>query len=309
MTLEQLRIFVAVAEREHVTRAARDLNLTQSATSAAVAALEARYATKLFDRVGRRIALTDAGRLFLVEARAVLARSAAAELVLADLAGLKRGALHLAASQTVGNYWLPRHIQTFRAAYPGLAIELTMGNTETVAAMVREGTANLGFVEGEIDDPTLSVRTIAEDEMVLITPVGHEWSNAGRSGQIALTSSPWVLREFGSGTRSILAAMLQEQGISMADIEIALVLPTNESVCGAVEAGAGATVVSKLVAQSALVAGRLIAIDYPVPRRQFFLLRHKEHYVTAAEREFVRQIDESSPKPANGHAKGELAAT
>ncbi|MGO4832482.1 LysR family transcriptional regulator, partial [Rhizobiaceae sp. 2RAB30] len=70
-----------------------------------------------------------------------------------------------------------------------------------------------------------------------------------------------------------------------------------------------ATVVSKLVAQSALVAGRLIAIDYPVPRRQFFLLRHKEHYVTAAEREFVRQIDESSSKPANGHVSGELAPT
>ena len=88
MTLEQLRIFVAVAEREHVTNAARDLNLTQSATSAAVAALEARYATKLFDRVGRRIALTDAGRLFLAEARSVLARAAAAELVLGALAGV-----------------------------------------------------------------------------------------------------------------------------------------------------------------------------------------------------------------------------
>ena len=83
MTLEQLRIFVAVAEREHVTRAARDLHLTQSATSAAVTALEARYATKLFDRVGRGIMLTDVGRVFLAEARAVLAR---AVLALAALA-------------------------------------------------------------------------------------------------------------------------------------------------------------------------------------------------------------------------------
>ncbi|BCH26393.1 LysR family transcriptional regulator [Mesorhizobium sp. L-8-3] len=309
MTLEQLRIFVAVAEREHVTQAARDLNLTQSATSAAVAALEARYATKLFDRVGRRIALTDAGRLFLIEAKAVLARASAAELVLADLAGLKRGSLHLAASQTVGNYWLPRHIQAFRSAYPGLSIGLTMGNTETVAAMVRDGTANLGFVEGEIDDPTLSVRAIAEDEMVLIAPIGHDWGKAARSERIALRSSPWVLREFGSGTRSILAAMLKEQAIPMSDIEIAVVLPTNESVLGAVEAGAGVTVISKLVAESALLAGRLQAIDYPVPRRRFFLLRHKEHYVTAAEREFVRQIDVSRPGPKKGYASGELAAT
>src|ERR1044071_3704832 len=139
MTLEQLRIFVAVAEREHVTRAAMDLNLTQSATSAAIAALEARYAIKLFNRIGRRIELTQAGRLFLVEARAVLARAATAETVLDDIAGLKRGSLRLAASQTVGNYWLPPLMHRYRASYPGIALALTIGNTETVADTGRHG--------------------------------------------------------------------------------------------------------------------------------------------------------------------------
>jgi len=103
MTLEQLRIFVAVAEKQHVTRAANELNLTQSATSAAIAALEARYGIKLFDRIGRGIALTQTGKDFLIEARAVLARAADATQVLNDLAGLKRGSLSIAASQTVGS--------------------------------------------------------------------------------------------------------------------------------------------------------------------------------------------------------------
>lgn len=294
MTLEQLRIFVAVADREHVTQAARDLNLTQSATSAAVAALEARYQTKLFNRVGRRIALTDAGRLFLVEAKAVLARATAAELVLADLAGLKRGSLHLAASQTVGNYWLPRFIQTFRAGFPGISVALTMGNTETVSAMVREGTANLGFVEGDVEEPSLAITAIGEDEMVLVAPAGHAW--AGKSGPhgIDLGSVSWVLREPGSGTRSILAGMLREKEMTMSDLAIGLELPTNESVRAAVEADAGVSVMSRLVAASALQAGTLVAIDYPVPRRSFSMLRHKEHYVTAAEREFVRLIEDGS---------------
>ena len=97
MTLEQLRIFIAVAEKQHVTQAARELHLTQSATSAAIAALEARYGIKLFDRVGRGIALTQTGRDFLNEARAVVARAKAAAQVLNDLAGLKRGSLELAA--------------------------------------------------------------------------------------------------------------------------------------------------------------------------------------------------------------------
>src|SRR5260370_42526149 len=101
MTLEQLRIFVAVAECEHVTQGARQLNLTQSATSAAVAALEERYATKLFDRIGRGIALTEAGRLFLKEAKAVLAPASPPAEVLTDLAGLSRCSLTLCAHQNV----------------------------------------------------------------------------------------------------------------------------------------------------------------------------------------------------------------
>ena len=110
MTLEQLRIFVAVADRQHVTRAAEMLNIAQSAASAAIATLEGRHGAKLFHRVGRGIELTEAGALFLIEARAVLARAAAAELVLSELGGLKRGTLLVQASQTTASYWLPRHL-------------------------------------------------------------------------------------------------------------------------------------------------------------------------------------------------------
>ena len=136
MTLEQLRVFVCVAECEHMTRAAQTLNLTQSATSAAIAALEERHGVKLFDRIGRRIALTGAGRAFLGEARAVLARAATAEQTLADLAGLKTGELVLAASQTVGSYWLPPpHRRLSRRAIPASTIKLRIGNTDAVAAL------------------------------------------------------------------------------------------------------------------------------------------------------------------------------
>src|ERR1700737_2316905 len=142
MTLEQLRIFIAVAEKQHVTQAARELNLTQSATSAAIAALEARYGIKLFDRVGRGIALTQTGRDFLVEARGVVARAKAAAQVLDDLAGLKRGSLTLAASQTVASYWLPARVQSFKKAHPGIDLQITIANTEQVAQAVHQGSAD-----------------------------------------------------------------------------------------------------------------------------------------------------------------------
>jgi DNA-binding transcriptional LysR family regulator len=186
-----------VAECEHVTQGARQLDLIQSATSAAIAALEERYATKLFDRIGRRIALTQAGRLFLKEAKAVLARASAAAKVLTDLADLTRGSLALAASQTVANYWLPVAIQSYRLRYPGVIVSTTIGNAENVAAMVHQGSADLGLVEAAIDDPTLVIAPVAEDELILVAPLTHPWAaRTPRSAQ-ELKPGPWVLPRAG----------------------------------------------------------------------------------------------------------------
>jgi DNA-binding transcriptional LysR family regulator len=218
MTLEQLRIFVAVAEREHITQGARDINLTQSATSASIIALEARYATKLFDRVGRRIALTEAGRLFLAEAKAVLARAAAAETVLADLAGLKRGSLTLAASQTVANYWLPRFIHRYQSSYPGIALRLFIGNTEQVSVMVHEGTADLGFIEGEIDDPALTINPVAEDELVLVVSPTTPGPSTGLIRRVRLSqgagSSGNTALEHGRSSRRLCRVSVSNRKIS-----------------------------------------------------------------------------------------------
>ncbi|TQI75556.1 DNA-binding transcriptional LysR family regulator [Bosea sp. AK1] len=286
MTLEQLRIFVAVAEREHLTQGARALNLTQSAVSSAITTLEARYATKLFDRIGRRIALTEAGKLFLIEARAVLARATAAEAVLSDLSGLARGSLALVASQTVANYWLPPVIQRFRREHPGIAVSLAIGNTETVSATIRDGVADLGFIEGEIDDPALSMTEVDEDELVIVVPAGHPWAKSAPSAE-ELSRGGWVLREAGSGTRAMFEAALPGLGLAADGLSVALELPSNEAICAAVAAGAGATAISRLVAANAIAAGRLVTVALPLPKRRFLALRHKERYLAKAAAAFL----------------------
>ena len=288
MTLEQLRIFAAVAELEHMTRAAQSLNLTQSATSAAIAALETRYAIKLFNRIGRRIELTDAGRQFAIEARAVLARAAAAEMVLADFAGLSRGSMALAASQTVGNYWLPPLIHRYQTQYTGIKLSVRIGNTEQVAAWVIEGVADLGLIEGDIDEPALSVRPIAEDELVLVVSAEHPWVKRRKVGPRDLKSTRWVLREHGSGTRAMFESALAKFDVTAADLDVALELPSNEAVRSAVAAGAGATVISKLVVSALLKTRALVEIKLPLERRHFSILHHKERHLTQAEREFYR---------------------
>lgn len=290
MTLEQLRIFVAVAELEHMTRAAQLLNLTQSATSAAIAALETRYAVKLFNRIGRRIELTDAGRLFVLEARAVLARASAAETVLADFADLSKGSLALAASQTVGNYWLPPLIHRYQTQYPGIRLSLAIGNTEQVAALVIEGSADLGLIEGDIDEPALAVQPVADDELVLVVGAAHPWAKKRTVAPRDLKTIRWVLREHGSGTRAVFESALAKFGVAAGDLDVALELPSNEAVRSAVAAGAGATVISKLVVTALLKTRALVALDLPLEKRRFSILRHKERYQTQAVREFYRLV-------------------
>ncbi len=282
MTLEQLRIFVAVAERQHVTRAAEALHLAQSAVSAAVSGLEGRHGAKLFHRVGRGIALTEAGAMFLVEARAVLARAAAAELALAELGGLKRGTLSVMASQTIASYWLPRHLVGFRRRHPGIAIRLTVGNTAQVAAAVHEGTADLGFVEGAYDDPLLVGRTVARDQLIIVVAPDHPWAGLEVLEPGLLADSEWVLREPGSGTRSVFEAAVATLAPSCATLRVAMELPSNEAVRAAVEAGLGATAISASVAAPSLEAGLLMHVALALPERDFTAIRHSERYRSGA---------------------------
>lgn len=275
MTLEQLRIFVGVAEREHMTAAARALNVTQSAASAAIAALEERHGIKLFHRIGRGITLTEAGRLFLTEARGVLARAGAAETVLDELGGLKRGTLRVVASQTIAAYWLPPILAAFRNRYPALGVELAIGNTEQAAARVHDGEADLGIVEGEVHDPALAHWPIGEDRLVL---VGAKPFGDVRIDAAWLAEARWVQREPGSGTRSTLDRHLLDVGINPAALNVAMVLPSNESVRTAVEAGAGVAVLSALVVAPAIDAGTLHAAPIQFAVRPFHGLRHKERY-------------------------------
>ncbi len=278
MTLEQLRVFVAVAERQHVTRAAEALHLAQSAASAAIASLEARHGAKLFHRVGRGIEVTEAGALFLIEARSVLARAEAAELVLCDLGNLSRGTLKVQASLTIASYWLPRHLVAFRRAYPGIDIKLGVGNTAEVASHVRDGTAELGFVEGNVDDPLLAGTSVARDQMVVVVGLEHPWSARDHITPDELASSEWVLREPGSGTRSVFEAALSDFGIATGSLPIALELPSNEAVRAAVEAGMGATAISASVAAPSLEAGLLRQVGLNLPERDFSVLRHVERH-------------------------------
>jgi len=291
VTLERLRIFVAVAERQHVTAAARALNLTQSAVSNAIAALEAEHDVHLFDRVGRGVVLNQTGQAFLPEARAVLALAAAAEAALADMSALRRGRLTIFASQTIASAWLPRRLAAFHAAHPGVELDVAIGNTREVAEGVLGGAAELGLVEGEIDQPLLDQTVVGSDRLAVLVTPDHPWAGLRRLEAQTLATQAWVLREAGSGTRSTLEAALRNADVDPAALSIAMTLPSNEAVLAAAEAGAGATALSESVAYGSVAAGRLVTAAFSLPERPFRLLRHRERYRSKAGDAFVAAME------------------
>lgn len=289
MTLEQLRIFVAVAERQHMTRAAEALNLTQSAVSAAVAALEGRYGARLFERVGRGVELSPEGAAFLPEARAVLERAEAAARALEDLAGLRRGRLTLAASQTVASYWLPERLARFARLHPAIALRMLAGNTAQAAEAVRSGAADLAFVEGEVESPELARTRLGGDTLGLYVAPDHPL--VGRTvGLPQLKAASWVLREPGSGTRSHFEQALAARGAPIQALYVRLETPSNEAALGAVEAGGLVTAVSDLAAAPFVGAGRVARLAFELPPRAFALLTHRERRRSRAAAAFLEKL-------------------
>jgi DNA-binding transcriptional LysR family regulator len=281
MTLDQLRIFIAVAEREHVTRAADALGLAPPSVSAAVALLEREFGTKLFHRVGRGIVVTEGGKLLLDEARAVVNRVAAVNLAMHEFAGLARGRLAIKASQTIASHFLPLRLVDFHLAHPGVALVVSVGNsTEVVAAIIR-GEIELGFVEGpeeQFSDPRLAVEMIARDDLVMVVSANHPWMAQKKLTEHDLSAGKWVLREDGSGTRAAFVEALASLGVPYGRLDIAIELPSNEAVL----AGAGATILSARVCADAVKAGGLKILPVSLVPRSFCAVQHADRYRSRA---------------------------
>lgn len=282
MTLDQLRVFVAVAQRQHLTRGAEAVHLSPSAATAAIQALEGRHGVKLFHRVARRLELTGIGRAFLPQAQAALGAAAQAENALRELGALPSGQLVVAASQTIASHWLPPILVHFAALHESVSLCLVEGNTEKTAMAVLAGDAEIGCVEGEVDEPALAVKTLVEDRLVIVGAPQHPLTRRRPVAASELDRARWVMREPGSGTRSAFEAAMRAAGLNADALSVTLTLPSNEAVCAAVAQSHCLTVVSEIVALPYLQSGRLRGVDYALPARRFTLIRHKQRFRTKA---------------------------
>jgi DNA-binding transcriptional LysR family regulator len=291
MKIEQLRVFLAVAEHLHFTRAADSLYITQPAVSAAIQSLEEQYGVKLFHRIGRHIELTDAGELLQLEAQKILDQVELTAQGLRELNGLQRGELKIGSSLTVGNYWLPPKISQFKQKYPGIDINCTLANAEEIFTGIVSGSFDLGLVTGEVkpaQSQSLAVSIIDQDIVAIVVGQSHPWFERDRIILSELTDTPWIMREPGSGSRYMFEQTLQSWGVNPSHLNIALVLTTSEMVKAVVEGGIGAACLPRSMVRSELKLGTLKALqvvdDAGSPQQTYemnqpvILLRHQKRF-------------------------------
>lgn len=264
MTLEQLRIFLAVAEMLHFTRAAEALYITQPAVSAAIQTLETEYGVRLFHRISRHIEITDAGKLLQGEAQKILDHVELTERGLKELNNLQRGELKLGASLTVGNYWLPEKISQFKQLYPGIFINCKLGNAEEICEGTAVGMYDLGLVTGDIKlslQHCLDKEQVGSDRLHIVVGKSHPWFQRTEIYVDELLSTSWVMRESGSGAQQTFHQALQSWGIEPSNLDVVLNLNTSEMVKAVVETGVGAAAIPESMVKKELQLMTLHAVQ------------------------------------------------
>lgn len=237
MDLRAVETFVLVVREGGVTRAAERLGVTQPAVSARLRALEERIGRPLLVRRGRRLVPTAAGEELLERARPLVALAEDLQSWIGDAGRLEAGRLRLGAD---GPFGVMPLVAAFRHRYPRVAVELRIGNTQRVAAELREGLTDAAVVMLERPAEDLDTYTLSEDRLFALLPRGHPLAEPALLALARLVAGPVILREPGSATRAVLERALREAGLAARPV---LELGSREAVREAVAAGLGAGVV------------------------------------------------------------------
>ena len=259
MNLQNLRVFLKVADLEHITRASEQLHLTQPAVTKIIQSLEQQIHLELVERQGRRIVLTHAGRVLQRHARQLFALERQMEEELAALRDLAGGEVVMAANTTAGVYLLPSIISRFHSQYPRVTLNMTIINSSDVIDGILNWELDFGLIEGDVSTLPieLSARVFARDTLILVVAPDHHWSQASSLRPQDLTTDALLLREDGSAMRELLEQELQKYDVHLHPL---LTLTDNEAIKQMVMNGVAAAVVSLLTVSRELASGTLVHV-------------------------------------------------
>jgi len=281
ITLRQIEVFTEVLKSGSTTQASQVLALSQSAVSAALADLENQLGVQLFDRVGKRLALNEHGRLLYPRAVGLLEQAGEIEQLFKE----DNGAIRLFASSTIGNYLLPGMITAYRRDFPTLPLELSVGNSQDAINAVADFRVDIGLIEGPCHEPDIVSEAWLEDELVVFAAPDADILQQPIT-LASLAAAPWILRERGSGTREIVDYLLLSY---LPQFQLGMELGNSEAIKHAVRHGMGISCLSRRVISDLLEAGTLVEVAVPLPRltRTLYRIHHRQKHLSKALNRFL----------------------
>ncbi len=290
-----LDIFIRVAEAGSVTRAAQEMFISQPAVTQRLRRLERVLGTRLLERRGRGVGLTDGGRAILPLVQQMLDTLKRIPVTISEVEGLLRGEIVLGASTTIGEFVLPTRLPAFTRVYPHITVRLQIANTQEVIQRVLAHSLHVGFVGLRPDHTPLLATPFLDDEIVLVAAASHALAGCKVSPQ-QLVDERLLLREEGSATRVLAMKALGRCGVNTKE---AVGFGSNAAVRTAVLAGYGVAALSREVVANDLADGRLMLVRLPGwrCRRRFYVIHRRDVMLSKAERillDFLRQEEVQS---------------
>ena len=309
LTLRQLKVFESVARRLNYTRASEELHLTQPAVSMQVKQLEEQLALSLFEQLGKRIHLTEAGLEVLAYARTILQQLDELEAVLNRMKGMQGGRLRISVA-TTANYFIPTLLGTFSRRYPDVTISLDVTNRETLLRQLAENTVDLVIMGQPPAELDAEAQVFMENPLVIVAPPDHPLVRSKKIPLKRLQDEVFLVREPGSGTRIAMERFFTQQAMRF---KTGMEVGSNEAIKQSVQAGLGLGLLSRDTVEQELSLKRLVILDvaeFPIMRHWYIVHRRGKRLSAAAEafktfllKEAQALLHKQPPSPRGGETK------
>ncbi|MEL6157976.1 MAG: LysR substrate-binding domain-containing protein [Cyanobacteria bacterium J06623_5] len=292
-TLHQLKVFEATARHGSFTRAAEELYLTQPTVSIQVKQLTKAVGLPLFEQIGKRLYLTEAGQKLLDTCQEIFSGLEKFEMSVADLKGMKQGQLKLAVI-TTAKYFVPRLLGPFCQRYPGIDISLKVTNHQRLQESMAANEDDLYIISQSPSQPDLKIHPFLENPLIVLAPTGHPLAKKKNIPIEMLNNQPFIMREPGSGTRKAVEKIFSEKDIK---VKVSLELGSNEAIKQAIAGGLGISVLSQHTIISEGTTGEFAILDvqgFPIERHWYVANLAGKQLSVVAET-FLQFLLEESP--------------
>ena len=288
ITIRQFQIFEAVAQHLSYTRASEVLYLSQPAVSMQMKQLEAEVEMPLFERMGKRLFLTEAGEELLIYTRNISQQLVELNDMMGEIRGSERGSVTIAVA-TTANYFALKLLGEFYKRFSGTNISLDVTNRESLLKHLTDNTVDMVIMGQPPEDIDVEATAFMDNPLVVIAPKGHVLAQKKQIPLSILQQETFIMREHGSGTRIAMERFFEQSGYAISSV---MEMSSNEAINQAVEAGLGLGIVSHHTLELELALERLEVLDvesFPI-MRHWYLVHRQGKRLTALMDEFKRLV-------------------